>query len=166
MLLSENGIDYIKYLNTVRGLGLIDNTNYIDYHGYITAHKDQLKGLYDIYKEGMSFVDLGCGAGNVLLYAHNIGYDVVGVDFNESLLKHVEYKTICADLNKLEPDFYKDFDVIYCFRPLTDENLKPYLNKVIACMKSGSYIMTPTRVQENKNLIEVKGYNSIKKLKL
>jgi len=140
----QNGNDYIKYLNKVRELGLIDNTQYEHHHGYITAHKDQLKPLYDIFVEGMSFIDLGCGAGNVLRYADNIGYDVTGVDFNKDLLEHAkDYKTIHCSFDDLKDDDYKKYDVIYIYRPLKEKELKVYIEKIKRCMKEGSYIFAP-----------------------
>jgi 2-polyprenyl-3-methyl-5-hydroxy-6-metoxy-1,4-benzoquinol methylase len=139
----QNGAEYIKYLNKVRKLDLIDNTQYDTHHGYITAHKDQLAPLYDIFVEGMTFIDLGCGAGNVLKYADNIGYDVTGVDFDKNLLKHAEHKTIHCSFEDIEDDDYKKYDVIYIYRPLKEEQLKVYIEKIKVCMKVGSYIFAP-----------------------
>ena len=141
---TQNGNDYIQYLNKVRSLDLIDNTDYENHYGYITAHKDKLAPLYDIFVEGMTFVDLGCGAGNVLRYATNIGYDVTGVDFDKNLLEHAkDYNTIQSKFEDLEDDFYKDFDVIYIYRPLKKEELKIYIDKIKLCMSEGSYIFAP-----------------------
>lgn len=143
MDIRSNNADYVVFLNKVRGLDLIDNTSDRDYWGYITAHHEQLHYLYDIYQEGMTFLDLGCGAGNVLRYADNIGYNVTGVDFNKDLLKHVEYKKVHSDFKDLSDNFYKEFDVIFSYRPLKKEFLIPYLEKVRLHMKKDSVLVTP-----------------------
>jgi len=149
----ENGIDYIKFLNKVRNLNLIDNTNYDEYYGYITIHKSELECLYDIYKEGMTFLDLGCGAGNVLRYANNIGYNVTGVDFNKELLKYANnYKTIECDLRDLDCNEYKKYDVIFSYRPLKGVEFNNYIKKVFNCMNKKSYLLTPDTI--NKLLIK------------
>jgi cyclopropane fatty-acyl-phospholipid synthase-like methyltransferase len=159
MKIEENGVDYIKYLNKVRGLNLIDNVDYKEHWGYITAHKDQLGYLYKIYEEGMSFIDLGCGAGNVLRYANNIGYDVTGVDFNDKLLNQIEdYKTINEDLRKLDKSIYKNYDVIFSYRPLKEEGFKKYINNVVDNMKVGGYLITPDVKINNEQLVTIEKY--------
>lgn len=140
----ENQVDYINYVNNVRKLGLIDNTNYKEHWGYITAHKDELECLYDIYIKGMSFLELGCGAGNVLRYADNIGYDVTGVDYNKELLKHSKnYKVLNKYFKDLEDSFFKQFDVIYAYRPLKDEQFNLLIERIKNNMKLGAYLITP-----------------------
>ena len=155
MNIGNNNRDYINFLNKVRGLGLIDNTDK-EYWGYITAHHNQLHCLYGIFKEGMSFVDLGCGAGNVLKYANNIGYEVTGVEFNETLIKYLEdYNYYTNDIKNLDKEFYKNYDVIYCYRPLKDEELIIYINKVIEYMGVGNYLVIPNHKVKDNRLIKI-----------
>lgn len=140
----ENKKEYINKLNKVRALNLIDNSEK-DYWGYITAHIDQIECLYDVYQEGMTFLDLGCGAGNVLEYAERIGYDVIGVDFNPELLKYTHCKTVCEDIKKLTKEFYQKFDVIYCYRPLKTKELKEYILSLESKIKPGTILITPDK---------------------
>ena len=152
----KNTRDYITFLNKVRRLGLIDNEEK-EYYGYITAHHEQLKCLYEIYQEGMTFIDLGCGAGNVLRYADNIGYKVTGVEFNLSLCAHLgKYDHINKDIKTLDEDVLNKYDVIYCYRPLKDDELKEYLNKVIGGMSKGSYLIIPDFKVKDSRVTEIK----------
>lgn len=154
----ENTEDYLMFIKFITLKGLTDRDRKKPYWGNLPITVNKLKGLYHVYKPNMKFLDLGCGVGNVLRYAKNIGYDVFGVEFNEELTRYLgDYNFIIKDITKLEDNFYSDFDIIYAYRPLKNE-FESYINKVVNNMKSGSYIFTPTFNINNKNLEEVSPY--------
>lgn len=152
MNLSENITNYISKLENSEVSFKPDfqskNWNFVPVQHELLAH------LYQIYKDGFKFIDLGCGIGNVLEFAHNIGYDVLGVENNPDYLKYNNFKVLQQDIKSLEPDFYKQFDVIYCYLPLKDE-MEHYINYVVESMKLNSYIVTPLLSLDNPKLKSV-----------
>lgn len=152
MTLGDNCRDYRLFSMELGKQGLIDLDRTKGYWGNILVNDVYLNVLYQIYKPEMKFLDLGCGAGNVLRFASNIGYDVTGVEFNPELTKHItSHKVITEDITKLDLEFYKDFDVVYAYRPLKD-NLNSYLKTVSDNMKLDSYLVTPDFKIENEKL--------------
>ncbi len=72
---------------------------------------------------GFRFVDVGCGFGNVMLLAEQFGYDVYGIEKDETSIEAAldffdQDQIIRADVMKYNG--YKDFDVVYYFCPLTE----------------------------------------------
>ena len=68
-------------------------------------------------KDPVKILDCGCGCGNYLFELKSRGYDVVGIDGNKSMLKHIKktdssIKTIHADITKKLPFKDNEFDVI------------------------------------------------------
>lgn len=68
-------------------------------------------------------VDLGCGTGEIMRPLVEAGYDVVGVDYSENLLKELREgwpdapETCCADIRKLNFES-NAFDLAYSFSTL------------------------------------------------
>jgi SAM-dependent methyltransferase len=74
------------------------------------------------YKPGFKFLDIGCGLGNILRLANEIGYKSTGIEINTDLKKHHNgLNVIYGDVLKLNTyNFLRDFDVIYLYRPIND----------------------------------------------
>ncbi len=71
----------------------------------------------------LKFLDIGCGFGNVLLFAEQFGFNVYGLEKDEASLKIAreffeEYQLIKEDLRTYKG--YKEFDIVYYFCPLTE----------------------------------------------
>jgi len=67
--------------------------------------------------------------------------------------------TIEKDIRKLDKDFYKDFDVIYSYQPIKNNNeFQNYLSVVIDNMKIGSFLITPDFTVNNKLVIKLDNY--------
>jgi SAM-dependent methyltransferase len=148
----SNGKDYLLYQQYLKEKGVFDYDKNHSYWGNVPITSPVLKPLYKIFKQGMKFLDLGCGAGNVLRFADNIGYNVKGIEFNAELLKYTgAYKTEIKDIRELDENIYSTFDVIYTYRPLKLE-LEEYLVRVIQNMKTGSFIITPDFKIKNKRV--------------
>lgn len=151
----SNELKYNEYIKTIKEEGMVDNSRELPYWGNIPIKSFYLNPLYEIYKPGYKFLDLGCGVGNVLLFAKNIGYDVFGVEFNYKYLNHLKgYKHLHYDITKLDGNFYNDFDVIYSYKPLK-ENFNNFLEDVISNMKENSFLLTPQHKVISNNVIDL-----------
>ena len=158
----SNSRDYLLYQQYLNEKKVFDFNKEREYWGNLPITSPFLKPLYSIFKKGMTFLDLGCGAGNVLRYADNIGYTVKGVEFNSKLLLYTgQYETEVQDIRKLKENIYESFDVIYSYKPIK-KGFDSYLNKVINNMKKGSYILTPAHHIENKKVTLVDSFLNIK----
>ena len=157
-----NSKDYLLYQQYLNEKGVFELSKEMKYWGNLPITSPFLIPLYNIFKKGMNFLDLGCGAGNVLRYANNIGYTVKGIEFNLNLLKYTgEYETEGEDIRNLKESVYGNFDVIYSYKPIK-EGFDDYLNKVINNMKTGSFILTPDFHIENEKITLVDSFLNIK----
>jgi len=72
---------------------------------------------------GYSFLDIGCGIGNILLFAEQFGFDAHGIEKDlyprETASSLLDTDQIYdEDIRNFER--YGDFDILYYFCPLTD----------------------------------------------
>lgn len=76
---------------------------------------------------GVSFMDVGCGIGNVLLMAELMDFAVYGIEKDEYPYK-IAQKLMGGDCvaqdDIWEFERFADFDVIYYFRPFAEKNLQ------------------------------------------
>jgi 2-polyprenyl-3-methyl-5-hydroxy-6-metoxy-1,4-benzoquinol methylase len=73
---------------------------------------------------GTSFIDVGCGIGNVMLMAELMDFSVYGIEKDEYPYKIAEKlmgKECVAQDDIWEFDRFGDFDVIYYFRPFAEK---------------------------------------------
>jgi SAM-dependent methyltransferase len=149
MLYKDNVIDYLVYTESMTKKGLIDNNvdKESEFFNNIIIDARFLKDLYKIFKPHMSFLELGCGVGNVLRFAKNIGFKVTGIEINQNLIQD-NTEVINMDIQKYPVENYKNYDVIYIYRPLKN-GYDDYINLIIDNMKSGSILMTPMTIQNN-----------------
>lgn len=125
------------------------------YWGNIPINISSLRVIDTIYKPKFKFLDLGCGSGNVLEYAKNIGYDVFGVEYDKSLEKYLhEYKYLIYNIEDLDEKFFEDFDVIYSYLPLK-KNKEKFLKKVIKGMKINSLLYIPYNTINDSRVKEI-----------
>jgi len=83
---SENIDSYVYHLNKLKHANLLSDDRNLSYWGNFPLSPFKLHILYKVYKSGYKFLDLGSGAGQVLNFAKNIGYDVIGVEFDKQLV--------------------------------------------------------------------------------
>ncbi len=71
----------------------------------------------------LKFIDIGCGFGNVMLFAEQFGFSVYGLEKDEASLEIARdffepHQLIEEDLRTFPR--YSEFDIIYYFCPLTE----------------------------------------------
>ncbi len=151
---------YIKYIDSEK---ITDYSEYPEHWSNIPVNVEWLKFLYRYYKDDMFFVDLGCGSGQVLRFAKNIGYNVEGIDIDD-------YKELNKELNFKQKDIRKiksfsKWDIIYLYEPLKGDHLDSLISKIINTSKEGALIVTINYFIES-DLVEALGdfvYRKIKK---
>lgn len=150
MLYKDNVVDYLIYVKDMTAKGLIDSEidEKLEFFNNIIIDVRFLKDFYKIYKPNMSFLELGCGVGNVLRFAKNIGFDVTGIEINSDLIQDSILNVINMDIQKYPMENYKDYDVIYIYQPLK-VGFTNYVNTVIENMKIGTILVTPMTIQNN-----------------
>lgn len=77
-------------------------------------------------RPGVSFIDVGCGIGNVMLMAELMEFDAYGIEKDEYPFKIA--KKLMGDCVTQDDiwkfDRFSDFDVIYYFRPFAEKKMQ------------------------------------------
>lgn len=107
----------------------------------------QLSQKYAHYK----FLDAGCGAGNIMLLAHCVGFDVWGIERDDDTIKIARdllhytnlfkqgrgiIKADLADYKK-----YGEYNVIYYYQPMHSNKMAIFVNALCKQMKVGAIIL-------------------------
>jgi SAM-dependent methyltransferase len=111
---------------------------------FIFRHIKETLGL-----EINSFIDLGCGPGNILLSAQKIfgSAELTGVEFDPELVGQARENTrpfggtiIEADLLEWKPEV-NSYDMIYIYDPIRNGNIRPKFFAVLAeWLNDGQYV--------------------------
>lgn len=83
---------------------------------------------------GPRLLDVGCGIGNVLLFAEQLGFDVYGIekdDYPYRIAARLFGEKRIAQADIWAYDRYGDFEVIYYFRPFSDREPQYRFEKMI-----------------------------------
>jgi len=92
-----------------------------------------------------TFLDIGCGIGNVLLFAEQVGFDVYGIEKDQypfHVASAMLGKSRISQDDILNYDRYRDFDVVYYFCPLTDGTMqKQFEHQVEDTMRKGAILI-------------------------
>ncbi|MBC8208521.1 MAG: class I SAM-dependent methyltransferase [Desulfobulbaceae bacterium] len=96
-----------------------------------------------------SFVDIGCGIGNVLIFAEQFGFKVHGIEKDPNPCQ-VAVRLFGEDRILSEDVFsyqdYGNFDVIYYFRPLADKEQQMRFERMVEQeMKPGGVLIANGR---------------------
>lgn len=99
-----------------------------------------------------SFLDAGCGIGNIMIMASTFGFKVTGIEcdnrnlkiarrlFNGRRLIYTHHRPFFIKGDILKFENYHEYDVIYCYHPLRDYALEAQFETKIMCeMKVGAY---------------------------
>ena len=166
MQIEDNNKQYQEFLMELGKKGLMYKGSTDTNWGNVPCQSWMLEGLYDIYEPGMNLIDLGCGAGNILNYAKNIGYEVLGVDWDRDILKELEktHSFIHKDITELDKAFWNSKDIVYCYMPVKS-NFKSLLHRISRSMKPGAYLVTPEWEQDRKGFTRVSRFIIRKDLK-
>ncbi len=119
---------------------------------------DQLKFVRDLLLDSthtagpLSFLDIGCGIGNVLLVAEMMDFEVAGLEkdnypFTIAAKLIGQEKVVKQDI--WEYDHYHTFDVTYYFRPFHDGNLERRFERFIEDhLKSGGVLIANRKMDQ------------------
>jgi len=143
--------------------------NYIPY-----TTKNFIEKLFSVRKYLISknkwhfpvkFLDCGCGIGSTLFIAKKLGYESYGLEIDNNCIKKA--KEIFYDLNIKKADIlryknYKDFDVIYFFKPLCDDKKEEQFEKYIANKSKVGTII----ISANNNSYVLDSDSRFKKIKI
>lgn len=161
--LIDNYKRYVKNNKTLSEVELNDST-----WGNVESHYSDLLFLNSIYQKGDYFLDIGSGAGQALMFAKQVGYNVKGIEFNKDF-KDVcdknELDVVYGDLMCINLSFVNKFDVIYyyrLFKKCADNNKA--LSHIVKNMKIGSIIKVKLAKFDFENFVEV-GSGIYKKIK-
>jgi len=113
----------------------------------------------------LKFLDCGCGVGNILLPARNLGYTAAGIEYEadtfvlaKSLLRgHTDVRVIRG--NVLYFRHYADYDVIHYYQPLQSDSMRVrFARKLERDVKPGTIIIangTDWPISESKDFKEL-----------
>ena len=96
----------------------------------------------------VSFLDCGCGVGNIMLLAGMIsGFDIIaGIEYDPATYKIAKklvphYKVIKGDLAYFR--HYADYDILYYFEPISlPKKRKAFMKKLANNMKVGAVVIS------------------------
>lgn len=103
----------------------------------------ELMGVKNNWMQDKSFLDVGCGAGNICLLADAAGFRANGLDLDRAALniakKRVTDHSRFFCIDALQFDSYHKYDVIYFWRPISDaEKMAELEARIMADMKVGA----------------------------
>lgn len=96
-----------------------------------------------------SFIDLGCGPGNILISAHNLlgAQRLTGIEIDHNLVEQARTNTAELNAEIVEADLLtwlpekNDFDMVYMYEPFRDETARQrFLDHLGSWLRDGQYI--------------------------
>jgi SAM-dependent methyltransferase len=102
--------------------------------------------LFDCVPEmtGREFCDIGCGPGTkMLLASHFYGLSAHGIEISPAMgeAARVHGPVLIADALSMAPGFYREYDLIWLYRPFRDTILEKQLEeRVMDEMKPGAIL--------------------------
>lgn len=120
------------------------------YGGLCTPFEDsefrpQLKRLADLVKRSRSFLDIGCGVGNMLEWAKELNSElsVTGLEVRPAAVRVASRVGSVIKADALKFDRYHGFDLLYMYRPLVEYRHQLLLeNHVIERMRVGATLVS------------------------
>lgn len=160
---------YKDYTTRNKKLGLYNKNNSNEFWGNIESHYTDLLFLGKYSNKNLSFFDVGCGAGQTLDFAKSLGFDKVsGLEIDETLYKEClknGFDVINENVVTSKLNFLKDFDIIYFYCFIKDDELKnKVLKNICENMKVGSIIKAKLVEFDFENFKELER-NIYKKIK-
>ncbi len=96
---------------------------------------DQIKIAQGLVSAPQStFIDVGCGIGNVLLMAELMDFQVYGIEKDEypfKIARKLMGKELVSSADIWQFDRFDQFDVIYYFRPFSEKTLQYKFEKLM-----------------------------------
>lgn len=86
------------------------------------------------FRPGMSFIDIGCGIGNVMLMAELMDFAVFGIEKDQvpfDIAQKLLGEELVAQEDIWQFNRFAEFDLIYYFRPFSDKTLQERFEKLV-----------------------------------
>lgn len=93
------------------------------------------------------FLDIGCGIGNVVLLAYQVGFDAYGLEYNKKIYDIAKNVLPVGSGRIFKGDMidfkrYNQFDVLYYYVPMNNvKAMKKFVIKLMKAMKCGAYVI-------------------------
>lgn len=117
------------------------------FYGWLPLSKDEFlfEMSYVGNGDGRSFLDVGSGLGEKLVFARELGFDAHGLELRPELVdiarRFFPEFPVTID-NALEYDRYGDFDVIYLYQLSPDHDIDREINeRIVDQMRPGAYFV-------------------------
>jgi hypothetical protein len=152
MDIKDNNLDNIQYIKSIINVSkTVEESKDLDYWDNIPMSHHEYSILYALWNfKCKRILDIGCGAGNVLRYAKNIGFETTGIDFQDFSPYNLNHTFIHKDLRELDPSFYSQYDIIYIAMPLKiGQGFEELIDLIKDNIKVGQYIITPLFIIED-----------------
>lgn len=128
------------------------------HYGFVPSSTEEvLEVLFELYyymgghSHQHSFLDIGCGIGNIVLLAHKVGFDAYGLEYNKKIYdvaKRFMGKNSSMSKNHIfKGDMtcfrnYSKYDVLYYYVPIINAAvMHKFITKLSKAVKPGAYII-------------------------
>jgi len=98
-----------------------------------------------------TFLDIGCGIGNIMLIPYSLGFISHGIEYDKHILEYALFPVIKKSIKRVSGiykmdalDFnrYNEYDIIYYYCPMCNRVMEENLEKKIQSeMKVGAYLI-------------------------
>lgn len=106
---------------------------------------DYLNRVEQKYKYGFSFLDAGCGVGNIMMLARAVGFEVHGLEIDPITIEFAAvinpYWQQIKQQNVLTYNSYGKFDVVYYYCPFSCKKEIEFEERVENQMKVGAVLI-------------------------
>ncbi|MED4455092.1 class I SAM-dependent methyltransferase [Metabacillus fastidiosus] len=138
----------------------MDYLNALSLLGVSGAHPGGLgltKAIFEseLFPDSSKILDVGCGTGQTVYFLSQLGYDVTGIDYDETMVKKAVKRN--KELNIVKgsienPPFLKDsFHIILCESSLSFTKLSRSVSEIYRILKNDGIVIAIEVVKE-KNL--------------
>lgn len=151
--LSEVVRSYIRFISSSYKIGdCYKSRAGISHYGFVPADTMSISyTLLRLYhrmeseKGKHKFLDIGCGIGNIVLLAHEIGFDAYGLEYDEKIYdiaKGIVGKDhiFLGDMTSFRR--YGEYDVLYYYQPMVNlDAMDKFGKRLVRVVKPGAYVI-------------------------
>lgn len=152
-ILSESVRRYISFISSSHKIGDgYKSRKGIEHYGFIPTNTILiLETLFRLYCHMEScpgehkFLDIGCGIGNIVLLAYEIGFNAYGLEYNKKIYDIAkdlvnEDRIFKGDMTNFKK--YGEYDVLYYYAPIYDRKImNEFVEKLVKAVKPGAYVI-------------------------
>jgi len=124
----------------------------VNHFGFVPADTISISyTLFRLYHQMESergkhkFLDIGCGIGNIVLLAHEIGFDAYGLEYNRKIYNVAKGiigkdRIFLGDMTSFRG--YGEYDVLYYYQPMVNfDAMNKFAERLIKAVKPGAYVI-------------------------